>query len=685
MRESAPMSLSSFFFDRAMIIASHVKWKYFLILIPLIGLIRTHKLPEFMNTPFWILDNNQIISSPQQVITGNSDKVFKLAQPHGIEYLKGLHGRSKQTFTTSQENQKYIFPHHINLKYDQAKEVRSATLVLNDSIRSNLAHIDKDFTPDTIRFEFAKAIRAGTYKAKIEIFPPAASLKVETKLSNKSEFWLITTGGGTRLSYLDFLESIFHKSKIRFSLILLALLFLLSLSIMIQKKYFYQLLLASLILSVLSITDPMSGYDETAHLDLMHQSFQKSDNTSLSKKDFLEEAFSYMMEHDFYFLHKLPPVPDHCPHKVVGYCSSSERVKAWYSFIANFLPKVNSIAYFSLSHIIVSIILLLTYLLCSKYFLSISKQTLIVPIILSGAFWSTLPSITNDTPIYIYGLIGLSIIIFNWLSNCTKFLKTLISFVWIIGSYHFIRELDRSWVICLLSVPLLMTSCFLGPFKSNRNQHSLARAGMEVLGFFTVAILSSYMIIKYTTHLDFRGIEIWKYLANNIDPALIRIHKSTHNLTLESAKFVLVEHIKSLFGSFVWGHSYYKNKVYWLLSLLFYWLSVEGWNHLKNRTSKTTQVLTATSLSLALTGALMTILLISLEKVTDLTYSIESFTKIRLIAPILSIYLFLPALGVFAISKHKLKDIGLRVFLYSYTCIVCIWYLPRFFFYDKFW
>ena len=94
----------------------------------------------------------------------------------------------------------------------------------------------------------------------------------------------------------------------------------------------------------ISATDPMSGHDETAHVDMLHT----ASTNDVSKKDyyFYDEAYDYLEENDFFYLQQASTRKRQMPHAVLGHCGENFRPLSFYSKYFSWLnPGIESLVY----------------------------------------------------------------------------------------------------------------------------------------------------------------------------------------------------------------------------------------------------------------------------------------------------------------------------------------------------
>ncbi len=665
-----------------------------------ISCVVSFKTNEFFNSPFWLLDNSGELKAEQIILTPKSKfpETF-IAQSRGNRFLyRSQLLKTKvavQNFIEENrvllESKPFAFTNKINVKYRSAKNLLSSDaliLTLNDSIESLPLKVE-DISRDTLPFQFSVNLPPSVYKAKVELFSQVGSVAIDTKIDPGGRVWLNATAGLLDLNFFDYLSNLFSKNVFRglgytFSgfCLLLAVYFLEKLHISIL------LLVTSLIFMVFSGTDSMSGHDETAHLTMLYQS-TIADN--VSQADFYEDTYQYLEAHDFYFLHKINPVKNMCPHKVIGHCGINFRPLKLYKSIAQ-LPIWNIQLHKNTADRLSFIFRCLTLLIIIVYmglnFLGENNFTAIsLCFLLCGTFWGYLPSVSNDLPFYFCGFLGLSALLSILHSHKNKWLVAVPIIGLLISTIWLLKGIDRSWIFFLLYLPFLLILVF--PNRNPTIKHYHERFIYELLLFivyFLLIVTLSFGIASFPRLFteDYIGINIWQKLAELTDKQILRILGIDDFINLSNYFTFLKLHLKSLFGTFVWGHSKLPAWIYSTLFTAWIYLSFLGWLWLRKSFRLNQQLYIFGVLAAALVGTIIAMLTISVPYL-DKPLQYESFTKVRLAAPSIFFYMFLPAIGAFSLKKG---DSNANIISFSFIIVLIslyTMYLPQFFFYDKFW
>ena len=80
-------------------------------------------------------------------------------------------------------------------------------------------------------------------------------------------------------------------------------------------------------------------------------------------------------------------------------------------------------------------------------------------------------------------------------------------------------------------------------------------------------LLISFLAIRYSNNaiLPFSGQNLWGMLANTFDKSIVGIFGAAEIVDFESSIRFLHSHFKSIFGTWVWGHSEISNTLYAIL------------------------------------------------------------------------------------------------------------------------
>ncbi|WP_234996175.1 hypothetical protein [Pseudobacteriovorax antillogorgiicola] len=588
----------------------------------------------------------------------------------------------RKNFEESFLEQEFRFPKTLNLKYFREDNVQFATLILDDRIYSKPTD-RRQFFSDTIQFRFNKPILPGVYRASLLVQPNNSTIDIETKIDSEGTVWAVTTSGRYKVGYMDFLASLSKKSIERFLSAVLGIVFLAISIAFVRTKYFFILLTISLVISVLATTDSMSGHDETAHLDMMYRSFHVEGKAPVQLGSFYNQSYDFMEQNDFYYLHKLHPVRNTCIHRIVGHCGISSQPMNWYQDISLFSNPLTSPHQFVFYHQVITLLLLIICITSAYFFLENGYfQGFLVGLILCGGFWSAIPSITNDIPLFIGGF--MSLIAFSTGSErWKKFCRPILSFVLVTIFILILKYYDRSWITIFLIIPFLT----INEMANNNQSRSVGfgRAALELVSIVILSIFLAFLLVKFSDRFVFFDRNIWDLISSNIDHKILSILDGPQILSLSFFGAILNGHIKSVFGTFVWGHSQFSEWMYIFCGIVVTFLSTQGWKSYRESTTVLKASFIGVAMVVSYTACILIITSISLPYVDHSKILLESYTKIRLVGPLIFLYFMFVVRGFGSLKTDTHEVFGLRLGIFCYVALVNMYFLPKFFYYDKFW
>lgn len=444
-----------------------------------------------------------------------------------------------------------------------------------------------------------------------------------------------------------------------------------------HERYPFLVMSGVVLMGMLIVQVPYGGFDETAHIDMMHQAFHPHENNRTS---FWNSVRDDMAKSEFTLFHQasLPP-PDHCPHLVIGSCGMSEGPQRLYSFYSSFLSPLRSFVDFSSPQMLRIVAYLFNVLLLASFGIVVAlagghrAATVFGAILLFyGGIWSQLVSITNDFPMIILGLI-LALTLFLAVIPDRKGRALLVWFLAVFMAFV-LRGVDVSIWSALPALALFFPLVILGRIgtgassQSSRGGHKeafqvVAAMALPIILFLTLKTVLVKDIASVGSLLKTK-LPIGGYLAN--------LEKFTE---ISKSFSFLWQFMKSVFGSYVWGHSYYDRWVYWGLFFLYLLLSATGVSYLFKSRSKTGAWLILVTIGLLIALQLTAVLTAYIFDAGTLdAIARDSYLKSRFTAPGVSTLLVLPAWGINALIENKSRMMILEFSLRSWCLILMGYY-----------
>ena len=452
--------------------------------------------------------------------------------------------------------------------------------------------------------------------------------------------------------------------------------------------------------AVFLITAPLSGHDETAHLDMFRRAvlettYQSPKDVELGIKDHYVAMRDYMLHQYFFRFHNaIPQAEGACSHSLIGYCGESEHPLCLYRQYARVIASTG-IALSTpaaLEWVGRSINYLLFFTLLSGVGLLYSRRisiAIMVTSVFSGAILAQIASVTNDVPMYLTGLWGLATLVSLLIEP--RRVASWIGLMIYMGLLLVVRNIDRSWVAGIPAV----AAVFLVPFRLRSHQEAQqdGALGDRSASWMSLAAWLSFLSACVLTVIGIRFLATSTH-SNAIFNQLISTGSAISG-EVERLRYVgmhpwaqamqmIYSYFRSIYGSYVWGHSYFHEAVYASLVLATAYMSYLGIKTLVETARPACTFLVAVGLGLLAGTQLVAILAIaSPEFVPDVVHW-QSFTKVRLIAPGISCLLVTPVLGIVRLLGHRRYAFVLLRMAVIWGLILCCFYWPKFFIVDAF-
>jgi hypothetical protein len=445
-------------------------------------------------------------------------------------------------------------------------------------------------------------------------------------------------------------------------------------------------LLIITLLSAYLITKPLSGHDETAHIDMFYRAgqsvFEEKNDTKVSPgytRTFHANVLRLANQSDFYYLHGVELVQGKCPHFFLRKsCGISEEPTSLYRKywqligspdIRNWLPK----DLLKLGVFFNAMWVMLFLCAVGAFFGLAVTQTVSLLMLLCGSFIGQFPSVTDDIPFYIGGWWIVALFLGSLTSVHSS--KKLVALFATLIAYFYLLEANRIWIVAapgLVASAICCIFCFYKP--AGEIKKSQALRGALIYSLVIMISIPTINLLAGSSAPAYRG-----FINNTLFADYV---PNISLLSIPENLFLFWRHWCSYVGSFVWGHSYFDVAVYCIYTLFFILLSGVGLMYGPKEKNKF--YLVTFSLAGAFVGQVVVANSIAAPFYNSSVGYFESFTKIRLSAPGLAGLVFLPAIGiikVLTIDKGIQLEI-LKFFAWSWVLFLLLYYLPKFYLLD---
>lgn len=576
-------------------------------------------------------------------------------------------------------------------------------LVLNDTKFSNPLNCSSLIDSSLARFEFGEVIPPGVYNAKIKSTALSPENGIAPYIARDSSGipWIIPSSWTTSVNALQAFFSLMKESAPKacaylLLIVLAGILFVFGSGSAKEYVAAFALLLASAVL----IAKPLSGHDETAHITMLYMATNDLKNPDPASNGqevsaFYKETADYMYENDFYRLNGVAPIQAGvCPHEFLSSCGVSEGPLRLYRFYATIISFFSQPPKAPLEYVLTGritnlmVISFLVALIACLYGGTILTTSMIV-MMLTGGFLAQAASITNDIPPYLLGFFGLATLVYS--SFGREPLRIYTGFCLFALFSALIFFIDPSIVSAIpLSISILLI--VLTRALESRPLSTIANAPVKYQRqqFRLLAITFSCFIFSFLCGFLLLKAIPWLRTFNSINSLIEAVPRSDiimnfERLSLAKMLTILVEYFRSVYGSFVWGHSYYNSFVYISLFAIHILLFLAGIRVISLGQHKRSMALLIASLS----GILLAIHIGIVTSIAALyvdshPVTLGSYAKARLTAPATAVIWILPAVGLtHMLRQQTVRTAALKLVL-LWSLILIIYYQPRFYFGDLF-
>jgi hypothetical protein len=380
-----------------------------------------------------------------------------------------------------------------------------------------------------------------------------------------------------------------------------------------------------------------------------------------------------MYDSDFYRLHKAKYNPiSKCPHNIIGICGSSPRPRSLYrqySKLLSGLAPESPVDYMLLGRAINVALLLfvLTVIFTAGNFKLFNG--FVVSLMLFGGYLAQMSSITNDFPMFAYGILSAFMLIQTVYNP--KIGSILFVFLAATGSviYGFDESFLSAALIAAVFLILLITK--LHKLKGDKRKLRFIPPDKEAMFFTAAGFLG--MIFVFWLCMVLIETNILKEMLSKVPRGLLVWQLSSGGFS--NAPKYMYEILRSFFGSYIWGHSHFSDLTYFILSAIYGALACSG---LKIIFPKHVTRMFLTGLGAAFGVYVICHLAISMDGSAE-NLRIAS-SKIRFTAVAAGLLLFLPVFSLEKVLEKYSKIIGGMVF--SWLVFFQLFYQFRFSFID---
>lgn len=532
-------------------------------------------------------------------------------------------------------------------------------MVLNEDQFSDIVDChtieDNSFAP----FHFKKNIREGVHEAKIIWHPKDSQgfVAVYAAQGNQDDvFWLRAGIPRHKVSYLRIFKKLAQWYGPVVPFLFAASIFIATTLIIFRRKV-PLLTFAILALFIhIMIATPYSGFDETAHIDM---AFSKIENTGVPKKDFYEAVYDDLVKYDFTSLHSIKlGQRGQCPHSLVLWgCGAKNQANPYYSyygkfaskFFSDFSPQGIRVSFFVFQ---VIIFCLFSALLLAAF--GIKKGSYLLTIVLMlDAITSKIIFINNDFPMFLFGAFLAVYFLFNTLKF--SWIKLILSTFLVLSSFYLVKSIDKSNLAALPAIFLIPAIYF------SRGKFSPRDFNFQKFIVVGISLLISATIIVFLAKGFFQIINLLfdfklKSICSGISSCNLLDNLTEDINPLKILKFHMT-YLKSLMGSYIWGHSYGPSWIVYSELALFTYFLGKGFMTLE---SKPARII----ILLLMAVSFLIINIAYLPGSADLEIVRDSFLKPRMTAPGVYAFLIFPMLGIIRNNSKERLLIAL-IFLFK--------------------
>jgi hypothetical protein len=593
----------------------------------------------------------------------------------------------------TQTTRYYPKPQRVGFQMGTYARVNNCTLQLEvDGLKSEIVSCSQMVDNDIQIFRFRQQIDAGPHLFKLHWEGAQDSTVAVYGYEKDGSLWVPLHGQNEHLSIARVLWRWLRDEPLKASLYIMVTI-IAFLSTIFWSTQTLTIVCISLFVGLGLIWRPYSGHDETAHID-MFQSVLVENVPGLSSPELRQEFFNNvhrdMIAGDFYRLHRVsPPVPNTCPHSLLASCGHSDSPRVLYRLYALFLQKIVPPTLYQEPWVLRTAALLFhccmiagLMIFCFYIGGSIWLKILTMQLMFYGALIAIFPAITNDVPIMILSMLMTFVFQYIWVEDVSLQKKCAL-FSLIVILFVMMFSIDPGMISILALLPLLPLVLSGGKNKSlshpgpqaSLKTHLVKKimVGLCGLGGVVACVIGIRFFLIYSNTL-------FDYLTHMIDNRFFYLKNIEKFGDLIKTLNMIFIYIKSVLGSYVWGHSYLHDEIYWagfiFLGLLFF----NGFSSLVLAYDKIwSKIGVGICLVLSLSGLVIAIMAAYLAGVDDIPIIRDSFLKSRFTTiGLSSVWIFI-GIGLYQIQENfKLRMIT-HIFTACWGLMLLSYYFPRFF------
>ncbi|WP_141730853.1 hypothetical protein [Oligoflexus tunisiensis] len=550
-------------------------------------------------------------------------------------------------------------------------------VILSNGLSSDFIDCEDISDNQLVSFHFNQWIKPGIYSLRFEsTAEPGQEIAPYYSEDKDNQPWILPFQGKLHVNFLDYFRALLFRDPAKASIYGIGLALLL---LFISGTWPFSYKAIFIYISVVFFANlaslPFSGYDETAHIS-MFQEAAKDRLEIKSDQTFNKEVWLAMAESDFFRLHSVDPkISDACPHSIVGHCGVTAPPIRLYSTYVKILElfgfkEVTPLRIIRFAQFL-NAFLILSVLGLARVFLNTSElAAFVLSLSFLGGMIAQSPSLTNDIPLFILGCLCL-------LSAATiiqkSITKGIISLLITSIFFHAVRNFDISSVtalpfLCALIVLLMIKGAVVRTDTMPPSQISFGKALLFFLGFILCIIVCVGI---------FKSMISEQYFLSTLSEieGRVLLLRDLERLDFENSVNIIVSYWRSYIGSYVWGHSYWPN-IYYVFSAAAYIAAViSGLRILKSKASP--RVFYTSGITLAALIATQVVIILSIasepSSAGDQVFR-DSYTKVRLSAPIAPALLILPALtgSMLSFKSKMVKLLWLWLIIFALASAILL-------------
>lgn len=568
------------------------------------------------------------------------------------------------------------------------------TLTLDGSIKSEPLACSDVQENSLARFEFDNVLTPGIYAAQLTSTGEGDlnGIVAYVQAAANGETWVLPF---STPRHLDGLKSFVSWARFAPGAFGLYVVFLLGLGALLvigagRRLWPWVAAFGLICGASLMITPQFSGHDETAHIDMLHSALVTS--LTQEKGDFYHNARMALINADFFRLNTVGPNPEGtCPHMVLQPdCGSSDHPRWYYGGVAEVVRLMGfkeeaatwSVERLSMVGRLASLLIVVFGLLIVgvAFGKRVLKAVLVVCCCFGGLI-AQVASTTNDVPMYMIGIVGVGWLI--TLAMSTSRLRSFIGLGLMIVLAFVASRIDRSFVAIL---PIFAGVLLLGRIHhDDEDDEDFApqiwlRAALSIGAciIFALLVVGIALGVSGVHRLFPFPLEGLLRLDNNI-AMLFDLSK----VSMHDAGRILSHQLKSVAGTFVWGHSLFDIEVYRIWNGVFAVATIGGL--IACGTSARTvrrATLIGVVFGIMLGCQVVFAVAIAAGHMSEAGVVWQAYSKIRLTAPGIVAVMAAFGVGVYWAQRRQLLSSIMFRAVVAWLMILGFYYLPRFYLAD---